>query len=56
MHTIINTGSVIEHGANIGIVHIAPNATVLGDVKIGPNLVGSSTVIQQGVRIGKIVS
>ena len=46
---------MIEHGANIGdFVHIAPNATVLGDVKIGSGtFVGSSTVIQQGVRIGK---
>lgn len=52
---IINTGAVIEHGVISGpYVHIAPRATLLGDVKIGDgSFVGAGAIIKEGVVIGR---
>ena len=52
---IINTNAVIEHGANVGNhVHIAPSATILGDVNIGDEcFIGAGAIIREGISIGK---
>lgn len=51
---IINTGAVVEHECIIeSFSHIAPNATLCGNVHIGQNtFVGANSVIKQGVKIG----
>ena len=53
-HCIINTGASVGHDAIISnYVHIAPHATVTGNVEIGEGTwIGAGTVIKQGVRIG----
>jgi len=52
---IINTGAIIEHGVTSEpYVHIAPRATLLGDVKIGAGcFVGAGAIIKEGVVIGQ---
>ncbi len=51
--TIINTGSVVEHECEVGdYVHIAPSATLCGDVHVGrSSFVGANAVIIQGIRV-----
>lgn len=51
---IINTGSIIEHDCNIGdFTHIAPSATICGNVTIGNNcFVGANSTIIPGIKIG----
>jgi sugar O-acyltransferase (sialic acid O-acetyltransferase NeuD family) len=58
MTAVCNTGSVIEHGCNVGdFTFIAPGAVLCGDVTIGENtFVGANSVIKQGVIIGKNVT
>lgn len=53
--SIINTSSVVEHDCQIGeFVHIAPNASLAGDVHIKDMvLVGIGSSIIQGKTIGK---
>ena len=55
---ILNTACVIEHECKIGdYVHIAPNTTLAGNVKVGKgSFVGAGAVIKQGVRIGESVT
>ena len=52
---IINSNSVIVYGVTIGNhVHIAPSATILGDLKIGDEcFIGAGAIIREGVTIGK---
>jgi len=51
---IINTNSVVEHDCSIGkYSHIAPSATICGNVKIGENtLVGANSTILPNITIG----
>lgn len=53
-HTIVNTAAIVEHHCVIGCsVHIAPNSTVCGGVKVGDFChVGAGSVVIQGVEIG----
>ena len=55
---IINTAAVIEHECIIGdYTHIAPNATICGNVTIGNNsFVGAGAIVKQGVNIGNNVT
>lgn len=55
---ICNTGSIIEHECRIGsFSHIAPSATLLGNVKIGKRcLIGGNAVIKPGLTIGDDVT
>lgn len=52
-HTIINTGSIIEHDCKINdFVHISPNATLAGGVKVGNETwIGMGSNIIQEVKI-----
>ena len=54
-HCIINTGAIIEHDNVIeDYVHISPNATLCGTVKIGKlTHVGAGTVIKNNINICK---
>lgn len=51
---IINTAAVIEHECKIGgYCHIAPNATLAGNVTLNENVfIGAGAVIKQGITIG----
>jgi serine acetyltransferase len=51
---IINTAAVIEHDCVIeDYVHISPNVTICGHVKIGKGThVGAAAVIIPGIKIG----
>ena len=54
-HTIINTGSIIEHDTVVGdFAHISPKATLTGNVTIeeGVHIGAGATVIPQ-VSVGK---
>jgi sugar O-acyltransferase (sialic acid O-acetyltransferase NeuD family) len=53
-HTIINTAAVIDHDCILAaFVHISPNATLCGGVKIGhATHVGAGAVVIPGIRIG----
>tara|TARA_A100001011_G_C14150817_1_gene773919 strand:+ start:333 stop:932 length:600 start_codon:yes stop_codon:yes gene_type:complete len=55
--SIINTSSSIDHDCDLGcFVHIAPNSTLSGNVKIGElTLVGSGSSIHQGIKLGNNV-
>lgn len=55
---ICNTASVIEHECKVGaFAHIAPNATLAGNVTIGERtFVGAGAVIIQGITIGNEVT
>jgi sugar O-acyltransferase (sialic acid O-acetyltransferase NeuD family) len=52
--SILNTGSIVEHGCRIGpFTHVAPGAVLCGDVKVGERtLIGAGAVVKQGVHIG----
>lgn len=56
-YCILNSGSIIEHDCMISNgVHVAPGATLLGNVKIGEqSFVGANAVIKENVKIGKHV-
>lgn len=51
---ILNTNAVIEHECEIDdLVHIAPSATLAGNVKVGRgSFVGANSVCKQNVTIG----
>jgi sugar O-acyltransferase (sialic acid O-acetyltransferase NeuD family) len=55
---ICNTSSSIDHECIIGdFCHIAPNAVLCGNVKIGKGtFVGANSVIRQGITIGNNVT
>lgn len=52
-HCIINTGAVIEHDNIIeDAVHISPNATLCGTVKVGANThIGAGSVVKNNTNI-----
>lgn len=54
-HCIINTGAIIEHNCIIeDFVHIAPNATLGGGVKVGESShIGMGAIVLQNITIGK---
>ena len=54
-HCILNTACVVEHDCQMGdFVHIAPNATVCGNVSIGEGtLIGAGAVVLPNLNIGK---
>ena len=51
---IVNTRASVDHDCRLAdFVHIAPGATLSGDVQVGEgSLVGVGAVVVQGVRIG----
>lgn len=51
---IINTAAIVEHECKIGdYSHIAPNATLCGNVTIGSGVFfGAGAVARQGICIG----
>lgn len=51
---ICNTGSVVEHECMVAdFVHIAPNATLCGGVRVGRgSFVGAAAVVKEGITIG----
>ena len=53
-HVIVNTGSQIDHDCAIAaFVHIGPNATLCGNVRIGElTLIGAGAVVLPGITIG----
>lgn len=55
--SIINSGAIIEHGCRIKqFVHVAPGATVCGNVSIGEYThIGAHAVIIQNIDIGNDV-
>ena len=55
--SIINHGAIIEHGCQVGdFCHIAPNATLLGGVFLGPRVfVGAGATILPNVKIAEDV-
>lgn len=57
-HCIINTASCIDHDCILeDYVHISPNATLCGNVKVGVGShIGAGSVIIQGITIGKNVT
>ncbi len=54
-HCIINTSSSVDHDCIIdSFVHISPNATIAGGVKIGTGAwIGAGAVLIQNIKIGK---
>ncbi|MGL5056525.1 MAG: acetyltransferase [Fusobacteriaceae bacterium] len=56
-HCIINTGSIVEHDNILSdYVHISPNATLCGGVKIGEETwIGAGATVIQGLEISKNV-
>ena len=57
-HGIINTASSIDHDCVLGdFVHIAPNATLCGEVVIGDEtFIGAGAVVLPQIKIGKRVT
>ena len=57
-HCIINTGSIIEHDCELSdYVHVSPNATLCGNVKVGEGThIGAGAVILPNIKIGKWVT
>ena len=53
-HTILNTGTVVEHDGVVGdAVHLAPRVCLAGHVTVGDRtFVGAGTVVRDEVRIG----
>lgn len=51
---IINSGSIVEHECQIdSFSHIAPGATLCGNVKVGmSSLIGANSTVLPGVEIG----
>lgn len=54
-HVILNTGCVVEHDCIVSdFVHIAPKATLCGNVRIGQGThVGAGRTLIQGIKVGK---
>lgn len=54
-HCIINTSASVDHDCVLeDYVHVSPNATLCGDVRIGEGThVGAGSVIIQGIKVGK---
>lgn len=54
-HCILNTASIIEHDCIIeDFVHVSPNATLTGGVKIGEGThIGAGAIIIPNITIGK---
>ncbi len=54
-HCIVNTSGSVDHDCIIeSFVHISPNATIAGGVKIGAGAwIGAGAVLIQGIKIGK---
>jgi acetyltransferase EpsM len=57
-HCIINTGVVVDHDCVINdFVHVSPNATICGNVKVDEgSWVGAGAIIIQGIKVGKNVT
>ena len=53
-HVIINSGAIVEHECFLkDFVHIAPNATLCGNVTVNEGaFIGAGSVILPGIRIG----
>ena len=53
-HSIINTGAIVEHDSCLGSYnHVAPNATLCGQVTTGQNVyVGAGAVVINNMTIG----
>lgn len=56
-NVIVNTGAVVEHHCELAdFVHIGPNATLCGGVRIGAgSLVGAGATVLSGVTVGSHV-
>ena len=54
-HCILNTASCVDHDNVLGnFVHVSPNATLSGTVKVGEGTwIGSGAVISNNITIGK---
>lgn len=54
-HVIVNTNAIVDHDCILeNFVHIAPNATLCGNVSVGEGtLIGASATVLPGVKIGK---
>jgi acetyltransferase EpsM len=54
-HCIINTSASIDHDCVIeDFVHISPNATLSGNVRVGEGThIGAGATIIQGITVGK---
>ena len=54
-HCIINTASIVEHDCVLeNFLHVSPNVTVCGGVKIGEGThIGAGAVVIPNVKIGK---
>ena len=54
-HVIINTGTIVEHDNWIGdYVHLSPNATLCGTVRVKPlTHIGAGVTVIQGKIIGR---
>ncbi|EKF9298858.1 acetyltransferase [Vibrio cholerae] len=52
-HTIVNSGALVEHDCQIGAYnHIAPNATLCGDVLTEENVyIGANATVIQGLAL-----
>lgn len=52
-HTIVNSGALVEHDCQIGAYnHIAPNATLCGDVLMEENVyIGANATVIQGLAL-----
>ncbi|UII23889.1 acetyltransferase [Fulvivirga ligni] len=57
-HVILNTSSSIDHDCILeDFVHIAPNSTLCGGIKIGEGtLIGSGSVVIPNITVGKWVT
>ncbi|MBO9607977.1 MAG: acetyltransferase, partial [Paenibacillaceae bacterium] len=53
-NSIVNTKASLDHNTRVGThVHVAPGATVCGEVQIGDAVhIGAGATVLQGVRIG----
>jgi sugar O-acyltransferase (sialic acid O-acetyltransferase NeuD family) len=54
-HVIVNTSSVVEHDCVLeDFVHVSPNATLCGNVKVGEGTqIGAAAVVIPNITIGK---
>jgi sugar O-acyltransferase (sialic acid O-acetyltransferase NeuD family) len=54
-HCIINTAASIDHDCELeDFVHVSPNATLSGNVKVGEGThIGAGATVIQGITIGK---
>lgn len=57
-NSIINTRASVDHHTKIGShVHVAPGATICGDVQVGESaFIGAGATIIHGIRIGQAVT